>query len=253
MRYCAKSDIGKKYSNNEDAYVLPRRNKKYKISNINHRKQGSLFILCDGMGGENAGEIASELTANWIFQKYYSQTKNDKPKKLLNEIIIDVNKQIFDLSQQYEEYNDMGTTLVLTLFFNKKVYIDSVGDSRGYLFRDNKLDQVTEDQSEVWDLYKMGAISKEDIRFHPRNNIISKAIGAEKDFKSKDINHYELEQKKDDIYLMCSDGLTDMVGDKEIANILSNKKSLKRKTSQLIDLANKNGGKDNISVILIRV
>ena len=253
MKYIAKTDIGKKYLNNEDYYILPVPNKKYRIKKIDKKNNGFLFILCDGMGGGKAGEVASELASNWIFQKYYGLTKIVNPKLELGNIIIEINKKIFQLSKDHEEYSDMGTTLITLLFHFNKVFINSVGDSRIYLYRKNRLIQITEDQSEVWDLYKNGIISKDAIRTHPRNHIINRAIGTEDNFVLKHINQYEMDLQKKDIYLMCSDGLSDMVSDVQIAEILTLKSSLKKKASELVNLANKNGGKDNITVILVQV
>ena len=271
MKFYAKTDVGKKYETNEDYFILPSPKKKIGLSKIDY-KLGHLFLLCDGMGGVNAGEVASNLTADWIFRDYYKlDSKGYSLQRMMKKIrqlfrnedqqddiaqiasrmkktIEDVNARIYDLSQKHEEYTNMGTTLVSVLFIGCKVIIHSVGDSRCYRFRKGNLIQLTEDQSEVWELYKTGAITKDEIRFHPRNNIITSAIGTEYNVK---INEYIFEFNKEDLYLICSDGLSDMISDSEIERILISSLSLKEKCKVLIQAANDAGGKDNITVILI--
>jgi len=273
MNFHAKTDVGKKYKTNEDYFILPSSKKKNGLSKINY-KLGHLFLLCDGMGGVNAGEVASNLTANWIFHDYYKlESKGYSPQKLINKIIKifrnedhqdnisqiasgikkiieEVNARIYELSQKHEEYTNMGTTLVSSLIIKNRIIIHSVGDSRCNRFREGNLKQLTEDQSEVWKLYKIGAITKDEIRSHPRNNIITSAIGTEPGVK---INEYVYEVNINDIYLICSDGLSDMISDEEIKNILSTSISLEKKSENLINTANETGGKDNITVILINL
>ena len=135
-------------------------------------------------------------------------------------------------------------------FWNNKLYLHSVGDSRCYRYRENELQQLTEDQSEVWELYKMGAISKDDIRTHPRNNIITMSLGTAKNVK---INSYDYDIRIDDIFLMCSDGLTDMISDQEIVKILSSNKTLDLTSKELIYAALDAGGRDNVTLILIQI
>lgn len=254
MRYSARSHPGKRYDHNEDQYVLPEPNKKYGLTRIDKKKKGSLFVLCDGMGGSNAGEVASELAANWIYREYYTgQLTSIAPHSILEKAILNVNEQIFKLAGEHTGYSGMGSTLVSVLFIEGEAYIYSIGDSRAYLFRNKKLSQITEDQSEVWELYKRGEITKDEIRTHPRNNIITMAIGTKKNMKIEDINRYQLKVRKRDLFLVCSDGLTDMMSDEDVTTMLSSKRTLKQKTSNLVDMANANGGRDNITVILIRI
>ena len=271
MTFHAKTDVGKKYKTNEDYFILPSSKKKNGIRKIDY-KLGYLFLLCDGMGGVNAGDVASNLTANWVFKDYYKlESKGYSPPKLISKIrqifrnenrqdnisqiasrmkkiIEDVNARIYALSQKHEEYTNMGTTLVSSLIIKNRIIIHSVGDSRCYRFREGNFIQLTEDQSEVWELYKIGAITKDEIRGHPRNNIITSAIGTEPGVK---INEYIYLVNKNDIYLMCSDGLSDMISDEEIKNILNSSISFEKKSEALINAANEAGGKDNITVISI--
>lgn len=254
MKYSAISDVGRRYEHNEDYCVLPKPNKNYGVTYIDKKHKGSIFILCDGIGGANAGEVASELTAIWIFREYYKRPANSyTPQAMLEEAIIRINHKIFTLAEENNDYYGMGSTLAATLFIKDDAFIYSIGDSRVYLFRENELRQITEDQSEVWDLYKKGEITKDEIRTHPRNNIITIAIGVEKNMKIEDTNRYHLNVRKKDLFLVCSDGLTDMVSDEKIASVLRLKITLKQKTTRLVDLANANGGWDNITIILISI
>jgi len=251
MKYYAKTDIGKKYDHNEDNYVLPKPNKKYNISKPDIKNMGELFVLCDGIGGSNAGEIASELTANWVFKDYYSiKDISINLTDKLEEIIKSVNDKIITLASEHEYYHGMGTTLVAVLILNNKAFVYSVGDSRVYVLKGDNLKQITEDQSEVWQLYKAGEISKNDIRYHPRSNVITMSIGVNKDI---DIQHFVQEYNEGDVFLLCSDGLSDMLSDIEIKNILIKKQPLKRITKKLVKSANNNGGKDNITVIVVKM
>ena len=246
MKYAAATDIGKKCDHNEDFYILPEPNEKYDIMAID-RKRGKLFILCDGIGGSRAGEVASELAASWTFREFYgNSTQQD-----LAGIIVDVNRRLFDLSSKWEQYRGMGTTMVTALFRKGTLNICSVGDSRAYRFRERELYQITEDQSEVWNLYKIGEITKDEIRSHPRNTIVTEALGTKKDLTVDTINKYKENINKGDLFLLSSDGLTDMVCESDIKRILEGNLSLGNKAKALVDMANNNGGKDNITVILI--
>lgn len=251
MKYFAITDIGKKYDHNEDYYLLPEPDEKYGISKIDKLNRGELFILCDGMGGGNSGEVVSELTASWLMKDYYSISSEKLIiPDILQEIILNINERVIKLSSEHEMYEGMGSTLLALLFINEKAYIYSVGDSRIYLLRGNKLKQITEDQSEVWELYKKNIITREEMRRHPNKHILSNAIGNKNDFK---VNYYVQEIEKDDLFLMCSDGLTDMLTDKEIEKTLNYKmSSLKMKGNKLVKDANLKGGRDNITAIMIK-
>lgn len=247
--FVAKSNLGKKYKRMEDAFVLPVSNEKYQVSRPDVWRKGYLFVLADGVGGSNAGDVAAELASNWVFKEYYLEEYNQKQvNRFLAEIIQSVNLRISALAAEHPEYQGMGTTLVTALFSGKKIHICSVGDSRIYRYRAQKLEQINEDQSEVWELYKAGAITKDDIRHHPRNNIITQVVGVPEKI---DINQYTEPVDPNGLYLMCSDGLTDMVPEVEIASILAYGISLEDMADKLITRANEYGGKDNITLILI--
>ncbi len=262
LSFYAETNIGKKYKNNEDYYSIPSSPKNV----INLSKNKTHFILCDGMGGANSGEVASQITSNWLNKelsnisnntivqrlssKFLSKNTNDQTKLKINNAIKETNRKIFELSQKHEQYNGMGTTVVSAFFNNKNLFLHNVGDSRCYRFRNDELTQLTEDQSEVWELYKMGAITKEEIATHPRSNIITMSIGTTKDIE---INSYEYEVAFGDKYILCSDGLTDMIADQGIVRIIKEEKDLNNTSNKLIEAALNAGGKDNVTIILIEI
>lgn len=250
MKYAVQTSVGKKYTRMEDAYVLPLPNKKYDVPAPDVKRKGHLFVLADGMGGAKSGDVAGELTANWLFREYYQSNEN---RADINETIAgcikNVNKKIYSLAREHKDYNGMGATLLAAVFVNGRVCISSVGDSRLYLFRENELEQITEDHSEVWNLYKAGEIAKDDIRSHPRKNVVTAVIGND---ESVDINQYEMDVRSNDIFLLCSDGLTDMVPESDIVRILNKSGSLHNMAKKMVKKANEYGGRDNITVMLIR-
>lgn len=251
ISFKALSDIGKKYKHLEDAYVLPLPNEKYGIQNPDTEQFGHLFILADGVGGAQAGEVAAELTGNWIFKAYYQPDGEEISLPAhIPQIIQDVNGRIVQLADEHPEYKGMATTLLVLLLLDETAYFYSVGDSRIYGYKQGKLRQITEDQSEVWPLYKSGAISKEEIRSHPRRNIVTQVIGVPGEVI---INQYSEKIHRDSMYLMCSDGLTDMVPEEEIVAILESDTTLEIRVRQLVARANYLGGRDNITVILVKI
>jgi len=258
IKFIGKKDCGRKYKHNEDFFSLPESKNNFVDSHSTN-----LFVLCDGMGGGNAGEVASQLTATWLqkdfndsekikkgfFQQFFNFNSDKVLQELIQSLIQTINSKIYNLAQEHSEYENMGTTLVSALIYEKNLYIHSVGDSRCYRIRNNKLEQLTEDQSEVWELYKMGAITKDEIRSHPRNNIITSAIGVADKVA---MNQYQFQIQKNDLFLMCSDGLSDMISDKEILQTILSGDDLNEIANNLIIKANEAGGKDNISLILIK-
>ena len=247
--YAAKTDKGKRYDHNEDFYILPEPDEKYGITEDKLKKAHQLFILADGMGGASSGEVASQLTAGWLARQYYSESDVDSIDKLKT-IISDVNAEIYNLSKEHEQYDGMCTTLVAAMKLDKKILICSVGDSRAYILQNNKLTQITEDQSEVWEIYKAGGITKNEISSHPRSNVLRKAIGGESVLESDDINSYEISINSGDQILLCSDGLSDMVADSGIEEIMAEAASFEQAAVKLIQTANENGGRDNITAVV---
>lgn len=241
MQVGFKSDKGLRRSNNEDAcfVLLP----------------DKVYVVADGVGGGNAGEIASRTAvseiANYILEHPIANTTNKYAVvNYLQSCLDEANSKIFRMANTYEENTGMATTVVIAYVAFGKVFITNVGDSRAYLYRKGQLVQLTEDHTYVNTLVKAGVLSKEQAEFDDRKNVITKALGAE---PTVEPDFFQLEIMKDDIFIICTDGLYDEVEDQEIIKVLSNKQSMSDVCSELIDRANKNGGRDNITVISLKV
>ena len=240
MRILAKTDIGKAREMNQDCYY---------VSDINDDIR--LFILADGMGGYKGGEIASSLAVssvkNYILNNYNKILKEkDSIKSLIKESIEYANKNICEKSKLDPEIQDMGTTLDVCIIYNNRVFIGHIGDSRVYRIRKNFIRKLTNDHSYVESLVKDGTISKEEAYNHPKKNMLTKALGCNS-IVEPDIMYKGF--LKDDILLMCSDGLTNMLKDDEIYKILL--ENPERPVEALINEANRMGGLDNITAVII--
>ena len=240
MRILAKTDIGKAREMNQDCYY---------VSDINDDIR--LFILADGMGGYKGGEIASSLAVssvkNYILNNYNKILKEkDSIKSLIKESIEYANKNICEKSKLDPEIQDMGTTLDVCIIYNNRVFIGHIGDSRVYRIRKNFIRKHTNDHSYVESLVKDGTISKEEAYNHPKKNMLTKALGCNS-IVEPDIMYKGF--LKDDILLMCSDGLTNMLKDDEIYKILL--ENPERPVEALINEANRMGGLDNITAVII--
>lgn len=242
MKAFGKSITGLKRSNNEDAFYIC--NENCILDN--------LYIIADGMGGHKAGEVASSIAIN-AFNKYLSESIC-KPvnESAILDIMVDAiqtsNKEIYKISEENPEFLGMGTTFDAAVVCKNKIFIAHVGDSRVYIMREKKLFQVTKDHSLVMEMVKNGEITMEEALVHPNRNIITRALGTKNDIE---IDTFIENINDVDIILMCTDGLTNMIKDSEIENILNLEKSVEEKLEILVDTANNNGGLDNISVILI--
>lgn len=216
-----------------------------------HNQYGKLpniFIVADGMGGHKAGDVASREAIE-RFVKYACTTHMSDPANILDAGIISVNKDIFDMANSNRDYSGMGTTFVAASLVENHVYIANVGDSRLYLIgRDIR--QITRDHSLVEDMVRMGVLEREEARTHYKKNVITKAIGVADD-KTSTPDIFEIEVENGDKLLLCSDGLTNMVEDYDIKKIVKDNDSIEDAVRELIKQANENGGKDNISAILI--
>ena len=240
MRILAKSDIGKARDMNQDAYYVSGEDDEIK-----------LFILADGMGGYKGGEIASNLaiesTKKYILNNFKSISKDkEEILKLISSSIEYANMIVYEKSQQDIELRDMGTTLDVCLIYNNNIFIGHIGDSRVYRIRKNVIRKITNDHSYVEKLVKEGTITKEQAYNHPKKNMLMKAIGCHS-LVEPDIMYKGF--LKDDIILMCSDGLTNMLKDDEIYNILL--ENPEKPVDALIQKANDFGGYDNITAIII--
>ena len=239
MKVSACTDIGKTRPQNQDSYYVPDRDKQF-------------FIVADGMGGQRAGSVASkiavEIMSNYI-DEYYNK-ENDK-EELLKKAISHTNELVYKLANENEELKGMGTTIVAALLSNDDIYIVSAGDSRCYLIRNKIISQLTIDNSYVEVLIQRGIITKEEAKNHPDKNIITKAIGVERDIE---VETQKLKAENGDILLLCSDGLTNMVKNEEILDmVLEGHTNLDECVSKLVNKAIENGGKDNITVVLVEV
>lgn len=243
------SDVGRERAHNEDAILVD-----------DERK---LVVLADGMGGYQAGEVASQLAVDVVCDDLYRldiseaelgridpNTGTSVAMRQLRSAIEKANNRICSVARGCEDLNGMGTTIVAARFYDGRVAIAHVGDSRCYRLRDRALEQLTRDHSYVQDQFEKGLISKQDAKNSPQKNLITRALGidaiAEADAK-------EYRTRPGDLYLLCSDGLSDLVDDEAIQIALSTEKAPGEHIKSLIDTANANGGRDNISVIIICV
>lgn len=241
MRVYAKTDIGKARQMNQDFYYISQKN-----------EDMCLCILADGMGGYNGGEIASSLATNSA--KEYIEENFDKiehtEKEVMNLIKYAMeyaNKAVLEKSKENEELEQMGTTLEICIIYNGKAYIGHIGDSRIYRIRKNIIRRITTDHSYVEKLVKDGTITREEAFYHPKKNMLMKALGCNEAIEPDIMVKEFLEN---DIILMCSDGLTNMLTEEAIYNIVQEEP--KTACEKLVKKANENGGYDNISVILIK-
>lgn len=240
MRAYAKTDIGKAREMNQDFYYVSE-----------ERNDMKLCILADGMGGYKGGEIASNLAVasakNFICNNFPNILKEkEEILKLLSDAIEYANFVVYEKSKENPEISDMGTTLDICLIYNNKVFIGHIGDSRVYRIRKNIIRKLTNDHSYVAQLVKEGKITKEEAYNHPRKNMLLKAIGCNS-LVEPDVMYKGF--IKDDILLMCSDGLTNMLKDEEIYQILLENPD--KPVENLIKKANDAGGTDNITAIII--
>ncbi len=222
------SDVGRQRDANEDAAV----------------EAPPLFMLADGMGGAQAGEVASQ-TAAQVFAP--GAGHDGTPEQRLTRLVQEANRRIFEMAQGDESKRGMGTTLTAALVEGDGVTVAHVGDSRGYRLREGRLEQITHDHSLVAELERSGQISPEDAVDHPSRSVITRALGPEPDVE---VDAHTHAGRAGDLYLLSSDGLTDMISDDEIAAILRSTQSLDEAADSLVRAANQSGGRDNITVVL---
>ncbi len=256
MNAYADSHIGLVRTNNEDSSRI-----------IELPKKMNLLIVADGMGGHNKGEVASGMAVECI-KKYFDKNKDliedyleatDNEKALGDRILQDMkeainyaNSEITKLSTT-DEYKMMGTTVVIAAIYRGFLYVANVGDSRWYILHGGKnasLEQITRDNSLVQQLVDLGEITHEEAETHPQRNIITRAVGIDSKVET---DVYRVQVSMNDILMLCSDGLTSMVSDKEIEKILKDSTTIEAKTKKLICKALKNGGRDNITVICAEI
>lgn len=209
-------------------------------------------VVADGLGGHQGGDVASEMAVSHLGH-FFEKTNFSDPQagaQWLEAQVKEENQLILQRANQYSDLMGMGTTLVCGLFFEKQAVLANIGDSRGYLLRNGELFQLTEDHSLVNELLKRGEISVEQAKHHPKKNIITRTLGISNEAV---LDQYLIDFQPNDLFLLCTDGLTNMLEDLEIKKILTATESLTTKCELLIGRANKMGGKDNITVLLALV
>ena len=223
-----------------------------------------LVVLADGMGGYNAGEVASGMATTVIITEMRQILASAKPydvaqgsseeiaARMVREQVLKANSSIYQAAQSQPQYAGMGTTLVVCLYYDNRMLVAHLGDSRLYMLRDNKFSQVTRDHSLLQEQIDSGIITPEQAKKAQHKNLVTKALGIDPTVEPE---IHEYGTKAGDIYLLCSDGLCDMVEDEDIAMTLQTlgKGNLKLAAQHLVQMANDNGGRDNVSVILVRV
>lgn len=230
-----RSDVGRQREANEDNYVV----------------DSPLFVVADGMGGAQAGEVASRTAAE-VFEGAPANAGSDRPgpEQLLTELTREANRRIFEMAQSDPSRRGMGTTLTAAMVWPEGVSVGHVGDSRAYRLREGKLEQLTHDHSLVAELQRSGQLTAEAAEHHPQRSIITRALGPEADVE---VDAHTHTARAADVFLLCSDGLTGMVSDQEMESILRGADSLDAAADSLVRVANQSGGKDNITVVLFRL
>lgn len=240
--FSAQTDPGRVRTNNEDAVTFD--------------EVTRLCVLADGMGGYNAGEIASGMATAFIKSELVRWLSEAGPQANAGEVsraleicVDNANRSILNAAHANPAYAGMGTTLVAGVFQDALLMVGHIGDSRCYRWRGNQLMQITKDHSLLQEQIDAGFLTPEQAALSPNRNLVTRALGVENDVRLE-LHAHAVEAG--DVYLMCSDGLSDMVDDVSIARILHNGTSLDQMSQQLVCQANENGGRDNITVLLIQ-
>ena len=243
MKAVGMSDIGKCRKNNEDAFYI----------SAGDDPAENLFLVADGMGGCNAGEVASSSAIEAFLTHFWKEMKHATTEDMLDMMtgaMTAANKEVYIKSNSAREFAEMGTTIVAAAVRDEKVFVAHVGDSRAYLFRKREMIPLTTDHSYVMELVKIGNITREEAATHPKRNVITRAVGIRNTVETDTSIH---PVREGDLLLLCTDGLCGMLKDEEMAKILNKHTDLERKVELLVAEANKKGGFDNISVILVQI
>lgn len=207
----------------------------------------NLFVVADGMGGHNAGEYASRFTVDKVVE-VISQNGQQEPVAAMKEALTEANSQLLEEAGADPSKSGMGTTVVAATVIGDLLHVANIGDSRLYVIDHEAIRQITRDHSLVEEMVRLGEMDKAAAKVHPDKNIITRAIGVTRELA---VDFFEVKLRPEDMILLCSDGLTNMVEDEEIKEIVLEQKNIVEKAEKLINTANENGGKDNITVILI--
>ena len=241
MKFAIKSDVGQRRKVNEDA-----------AGYFESKNNIPLMMVCDGIGGHNAGEIASAMALMSIGQAWEKTEFNDIEEvyQWLIKKITEANEAIFTRSAQYEDLYGMGTTVVVASIIGNQLMIANVGDSRAYVLRNFQLKQLTEDQSLVNALLKSGEITPEEAENHPNKNIVTQSLGVT---SSVEIDFVRMTIKNEDTLILCSDGLSDMLSLEEIRNVMNHYSDVEQQVEKAVQEANEAGGRDNITVAVAKI
>jgi len=232
VRSTSITEVGKVRDSNEDAVL----------------ETGNLYAVADGMGGHEAGEVASNLAISVIGQYIEDNMGLLSGEKLVEKAISAANSSIYQKSNTSSKYKNMGTTATILYREGDTAFIGHVGDSRAYLFRNSKLSRLTEDHSLVGELRKVGEITEEEARSHPQRNIITRALGLE---PRVEVDVFAVRIQPDDKFLLATDGLTNLVVDEEIERVLADEDDIEAAARTLVEMAIGAGGTDNVSIVLI--
>jgi protein phosphatase len=240
LSYAARTDVGMIRSGNEDNFE------------VDANKARGIFVVADGMGGHAAGEVASEMAVQIVIRemKDTSSVSDGTATRTLGEALKHANRAIHDRTITEVDKQGMGTTASVLVLSDSRYIIGQVGDSRVYLLRDGALKQLTKDHSYVQEQVDLGNLTPEQARYHPYSNVITRCVGASPDVEP---DLYAGEAKTGDIFLVASDGLTGMVDDRRLRDLLMTRNEPKRKVELLIAEANGRGGLDNITAIVVHV
>jgi len=239
MQYAAKTHIGLVRQLNEDGYAVEADLQPFGVA-----------VVADGMGGHLAGEVASSLAVETFVGHIKATGGTDAdPSDELMEGMQRANRVVYERSSSSEGLSGMGTTLVATLFDESQVFLGHIGDSRGYLYQDGSLRQLTDDHTLVNELFKNGQITAEEASHHPQRNIVTRAVGTDEKVQA---DLMRLQWSQGDILLLCSDGLTNMVTQEQLTQILASDLPLTAKVDTLVDKALAAGGFDNITVVAVQ-
>ena len=232
MRIGVATHPGRKRRHNEDSYVV----------------EPPLFAVADGMGGAKAGEVASGLAASALKDR---DTDGATGEEQVTALIQEANRRVFRRAAEDREASGMGTTMTVALVEDDRVVFGHVGDSRAYLIRDTSIEQLTDDQSLVAELVRSGRLTPEEAEAHPQRSVITRAVGTEPDV---DVDTFAIEPADGDLFLICSDGLTDMVDDGSIIDaVRKHRDDLDEAAKALVGAANRGGGDDNITVVFFEL
>ena len=237
MEAYAQTDVGRMRPINQD-YIF------YSIMPVGNLQ--NLFVVADGMGGHNAGEYASWYTVETLVQ-LIRESKEQNLYEILAQSIQEVNQRLIRKSYEEDRLRGMGTTLTLATVVDKTLYVVNIGDSRTYLINEQEIRQISQDHSLVKEMVREGIFERGSEQYQLKKNIITKAIGVELALRP---DFFEVELKENEHLLLCSDGLTNMVEDSEIWKIVEQPIYIEERVHQLIEMANTNGGKDNIAIVL---